>query len=149
MICIERLSHRINKAVQSKHWKPIRLSRRGIPITHLFFFLSDDLLLIAEASCDQANGIKKVLNTFCKSSGKKVSSQKTKVFFSKNVQQLEMKKIGEMFGFSVTNDLGNFIRMPISHIEWQKLHIRGCWRRLIVGLVAGMLNSCLLLEELH
>lgn len=82
-----------------------------------FFFLSDDLLLIAEASCDQANGIKKVLNTFCKSSGKKVSSQKTKVFFSKNVQQLEMKKIGEMFVFSVTNDLGNFIRMPISHIE--------------------------------
>lgn len=58
-----------------------------------------------------------MLNTFCKSSGKKVSSQKTKVFFSKNVQQLEMKKIGEMFGFSVTNDLGNFIRMPISHIE--------------------------------
>lgn len=83
----------------------------------LNFFFSDDLLLIAEASCDQANGIKKVLNTFCKSSGKKVSSQKTKVFFSKNVQQLEMKKIGEMFGFSVTNDLGNFIRMPISHVE--------------------------------
>lgn len=83
----------------------------------LIFFFSDDLLLIAEASCDQANGIKKVLNTFCKSSGKKVSSQKTKVFFFKNVQQLEMKKIGEMFGFSVTNDLGNFIRMPISHIE--------------------------------
>lgn len=83
----------------------------------LNFFFSDDLLLIAEASCDQANGIKKVLNTFCKSSGKKVSSQKTKVFFSKNVQQLEMKKIGEMFGFSVTNDLGNFIRMPISLIE--------------------------------
>lgn len=116
MICIERLSHRINKEVQSKHWKPIRLSQRGIPITHLFFF-SDDLLLIAEASCDQANEIKKVLNTFCKSSGKKVSSQKTKVFFSNNVQQLEMKKIGEMFGFSVTNDLGNFRRMSISHIE--------------------------------
>lgn len=29
---------RINKAVQSKHWKPIRLSQRGIPITHLLFF---------------------------------------------------------------------------------------------------------------
>lgn len=39
VICIERLSHRINKEVQSKHWKPIRLSQRGIPITHLFFFL--------------------------------------------------------------------------------------------------------------
>ena len=50
VLCIERLSHGITQAVVDGRWKPIRLVKNGIPLTHLFFV--DDLLLFVEASLD-------------------------------------------------------------------------------------------------
>ena len=89
--CIERLSHRINQAVRNGVWKPIRVIRGGIPITYLFF--ADDLLLLAEASSEQAQVINEVLDNFCVSSGKKVSREKTQIFFSRNVQKDTIREI--------------------------------------------------------
>ena len=86
---------------------------QGTPITHLFF--ADDLLLLAEASCDQARIIQEVLNTFCASSGEKVNNQKSQVLFSKNVKPSEMQKISKQLGFSITIDLGKYLGMPIIH----------------------------------
>lgn len=57
VLCIERLSHGINDAVKRGHWKPIKLSRGGTSLSHLFF--ADDLILLAEASCRQAMVIMK------------------------------------------------------------------------------------------
>lgn len=83
VLCIERLSHGIGNALRVWQWKPIKLARKGTPLTHLFF--ADDLLLLAEASCDQARILTSVLDTFCCSSGAKMNKTKTQVFFSKNV----------------------------------------------------------------
>ena len=43
VLCIERLSHGIIQAINQGRWKPIRLTRIGTPLSHLFF--TDDLLL--------------------------------------------------------------------------------------------------------
>lgn len=48
-LCMERLGHILNEAVNEGRWKPIRLSRKAL--LHLFF--ADDLLLFGEASVDQ------------------------------------------------------------------------------------------------
>lgn len=45
VLCLERLFHIINGAVEAKVWKPIKLSRNGPLITHLAF--ADDLLIFA------------------------------------------------------------------------------------------------------
>ncbi|XP_061362742.1 uncharacterized protein LOC133306440 [Gastrolobium bilobum] len=37
ILCMERLAHLINVAVQEDVWKPIRLNRRGPLLSHLFF----------------------------------------------------------------------------------------------------------------
>ena len=63
VLCVERLSHGINRAVTIGEWQLIRLTRRGTPLTHLFF--ADDLLLLVEANIEQAGVINMVLNTFC------------------------------------------------------------------------------------
>lgn len=44
VLCMERLGHMINDAVVSKTWRPVRLSRNGTLISHLFF--ADDLFLL-------------------------------------------------------------------------------------------------------
>ncbi|KAH9673090.1 reverse transcriptase domain-containing protein [Citrus sinensis] len=123
VLCIERLSHRILRAVNTGTWRPIRLSKRGTPITHVFF--ADDLLLFAEASCNQAAMINDVLNTFCVSSEAKVSKQKSQVFFSKNVKPCNVRNIGTTLGFSMTTDLGNYLGMLVLHSRVSKATYHG------------------------
>ncbi|KAH9769016.1 reverse transcriptase domain-containing protein [Citrus sinensis] len=109
VLCIERLSC----------WKPIRLVKRGTPLTHLFF--ADDLLLFAEASIDQAYIIDAVLENYCRSSEAKVNKSKTKVFFSKNVLSRDAQLIGDALGFSATKDLGCYLGMPLIHSRVNKV----------------------------
>ena len=50
VLCMGRLGHLIHESVNVGKWKPIKLSRTGPSIFHLFFV--DDLILFAEASVD-------------------------------------------------------------------------------------------------
>ena len=94
-------------------WRPMRLSRNGIPLSHLFFV--DDLLLLAEASSDQARIVNSILEDFCISSGAKINITKTQLFFSKNIHNVEASRIGNFLGFIITKDLGKYLGMPLLH----------------------------------
>lgn len=59
---MERLAHRINKAVAEGFWKPIKLSKDGPSLSHLFF--TDDLVLFSEADSSQASSIMAILDQF-------------------------------------------------------------------------------------
>ncbi|KAH9751354.1 putative ribonuclease H protein [Citrus sinensis] len=109
----DRLSHGISKAVADGVWRPVRLSRNGIPLSHLFF--TDDLLLLAEASSDQARIVNSVLEDFCISSGAKINRTKTQLFFSKTIHNGEASRIGNFLGFTMTKDLGKYLGMPLLH----------------------------------
>ncbi|KAH9770621.1 reverse transcriptase domain-containing protein [Citrus sinensis] len=113
VLCIERLSHGIYESIHQNRWRPIRLSRSGPPLSHLFF--ADDLLLLAEASNDQAQFITEVLDSFCLSSGAKVNKTKTQVFFSHNVLGPTAHALSNELGFTVTADLGKYLGMPLLH----------------------------------
>ncbi|KAG7537202.1 Reverse transcriptase domain [Arabidopsis suecica] len=63
VLCLERLCHLIDRAVGSKEWKPITLSRGGPQLSHICF--ADDLILFAEASVSQIKVIRKILERFC------------------------------------------------------------------------------------
>lgn len=55
------------------------------------FYFSDDFLLLAEASCEQAEVVTKALHNFCNISGEKVNKEITQIYFSKNVKQHSSK----------------------------------------------------------
>ncbi|CAL9020979.1 unnamed protein product [Prunus brigantina] len=67
VLCIEKLSHIIVDAVKRRLWKPIKTSRNGPNVSHLFF--ADDLVLFAEATPCQARVMKDCLDLFCSASG--------------------------------------------------------------------------------
>ena len=113
VICIERLSHLIQLAVEHGVWNPVSISRGGPPITYLCF--ADDLFIFAEASLDQVDIIKNCLDTFELSFGQKISLEKTKKIFSHNVHHFRAFKIAGQFGFSLTGDLGKYLNVPLQH----------------------------------
>ncbi|XP_050216415.1 uncharacterized protein LOC126667478 [Mercurialis annua] len=113
VLCMERLSHRICLAIQNREWSPIKLNRNGPDFSHLFF--ADDLVLFGKASEEQGLAIKSILEEFSNSSGLRVSLNKTKIFFSSNVQVQKAESIANVMGFQRTQDLGIYLGVPLLH----------------------------------
>ncbi|KAG7559018.1 Reverse transcriptase zinc-binding domain [Arabidopsis thaliana x Arabidopsis arenosa] len=111
VLCMERLCHLIDLAVVGKKWKPISLSQGGPKLSHICF--ADDLILFAEASVAQIRVIRGVLERFCVASGQKVSLEKSKIFFSKNVSRELENLISDESGIKSTRELGKYLGMPV------------------------------------
>lgn len=87
--------------------------KRCIPISHLAF--ANDIILFAEASVEQVQVIKHILQTFCECYGQRASQAKTKIFFSRNVDRQTRWNTGRNLASRVTDDLGKYLRVPIFH----------------------------------
>ena len=111
VLCMERLCHLIEEEVGKKAWKPISISRGGPKLSHICF--ADDLIFFAEASVRQIRVIRRVLERFCLASGQKVSLEKSKIFFSRNVSRELSKSISDESGIQSTMDLGKYLGMPV------------------------------------
>ena len=81
----------------------------------LIYSFADDLVLFAKGSLEQAYIIRACLNHFCSCSGEKVNVEKSKVFFSHNVNHLRAKEIVATLGFSLMTDLGKYLKIPLPY----------------------------------
>src|SRR4051812_15807276 len=97
--------------MERKQWKPIKLGKRGLPLSHLFF--ADDLLLFSYADDEQVALIKNILTKFAISSGHLVNDTKTRVFFSKNVHASRAVHLSSQLEFTLSNDLGKYLGTPL------------------------------------
>nr|KYP50870.1 Putative ribonuclease H protein At1g65750 family [Cajanus cajan] len=118
VLCLERLFHLIEIAVTHELWKPIKLSKKGPPLSYLAF--ADDLILFSEASLEQAEIIKTCLELFCTSSGMKVNHDKTRVHFSKNVGWVVKNETSDTLGFQRTDNLGKYLGVQLHHTRVSK-----------------------------
>ncbi|XP_057747786.1 uncharacterized protein LOC130966983 [Arachis stenosperma] len=122
VLCIERLSHLINKLIHEKQWEPIMLSRGGPKISHLCF--ADDLVLFAKADMKQVQIIKNALSLFCGCSGQKVNLGKSCVFFSSNVNHNTRHHLSQELGINLTVNLGKYLGVPLIHERCNKQHFQ-------------------------
>lgn len=111
VLCMERLSVSIQNLVDSGTWKPIRISRGGPPISHLFF--ADEVLLFCQASVNQVNLLASTMKRFCDSSGLKINMQKSKAITSKGVSSIVKEEISNIAPIPFVRDLGKYLGFPL------------------------------------
>ena len=83
ILCMERLAQKIQAAVSEKKWKPVKVGRNGLDLSHLVF--ADDMLLFTEASVDQLTVVLDVLEGFCHESGQRFNSSKSSLVVARNM----------------------------------------------------------------
>lgn len=110
VLCIKRLGHLIQDAFEDGRWKPLRLSRGGLVLTHLFF--ADDLFLFGETDMAQVEVINSVLDMFSEYSSQRVNKRKSQNCFSSNVPIDIMNAISNSMGFERVEELGVYLGMP-------------------------------------
>lgn len=84
VLCLERLGHSIQDAVNAGSWIPFSFGRGHCPKLSYMCF-ADDLILVPESSLSQVECINAVLHQFCSKSDQKINFLKSQVFFSSNV----------------------------------------------------------------
>ncbi|KAH1055495.1 hypothetical protein J1N35_033560 [Gossypium stocksii] len=113
VLCTEWLGHSISAALSQGFWKPIRLSRLGPVLSHLFF--TDDLVIFCRVDEHHGRILKRILNEFYEISRHKVNSRKSNIFFSKGVEQLMVDRLSNLLGFQKVDDLGRYLGIPLFH----------------------------------
>ena len=107
--CLERLSQLIEASCIEGEWRAIPITRGGTRLSHLMF--ADDVVLLGEATKEQAHAIKACLQTFCMASGQKVSMAKSSVYFSPNTNDGVKAEISVILGFQQTMDFLSLIHI--------------------------------------
>lgn len=64
--------------------------------------------------------MKGIINEFCRYSRHKVSGSKSKLLFLTNTTTVIKESIGNVLGFQLTEDLGNYLRVPLFHTRTKK-----------------------------
>lgn len=113
VLCIERLGAMITDEVYQGSWHPIRVSKNGPSISHLFF--ADDVLLFAKAKPSQARLVSNVLDKFCVASGLRVSFEKSRVFALGGVTRTRKNKITGITSVQFTDRLEKYLGFHIHH----------------------------------
>lgn len=114
ILALEKLSWAIQQEVENKKWAPISLSRGGTKISHLFFF-TDDLILFGEGTNNQIQETMHCIETFSKLSGLNVNLSKSMIFCFPNTSCKVKKRIGDVAGIPMTENLGWYLGIPILH----------------------------------
>lgn len=91
----------------------MKMGKQGPQISHLMF--ADDLLLCAQVNLDQMHNVMDIiLQEFCHMSGQSVSEEKTRIYFSKNVNHHMRRQLSTMSAFSKVNSLGTYLGIPLT-----------------------------------
>lgn len=120
VLCMERLSNMINAKVDQGLWKGISVAKDSTSLTHLFF--ADDLILFGEATEMNCRNILEVLDNFCDISGQSMNLHKSKMYVSPNLPISEARNLSHICGIALTDDLGNYLGIPLLHSRVNKNH---------------------------
>ena len=111
---MEVLGALIIEKCDAKLWDLLKASQGGLAFSYLFFV--DDLVLFVNVARKNCLVVRDVLDSFCSLLGQKVSTAKSRVFFSPNVSTETKADLCKILEFRSTLTLGKYLGFPIKHL---------------------------------
>lgn len=112
ILYLEMLSKNICHEVDLGYWNPIKISRTGPQLSHLFF--ADDLTLMVRADNKNCDSILRTMNSFCALSGQKINLDKSKVLFYANCDPTIRKILSHALQVKQSSTFGRYLGFPFS-----------------------------------
>ncbi|OMP01255.1 reverse transcriptase [Corchorus capsularis] len=112
----------------------------------LICFFADDLFLFGRATVAQVNVIKAVLDTFCMSSGAKMSLDKSYMFISPHASTCNARLVSRCLGIRLSSNLGKYLGIPLINGRV----VKGTYRELVDKVssrLSGWKTKCLSLAD--
>lgn len=113
ILCMEFLTPLIEGKCVQGSWIPLKASRGNIGISHLIF--ADDLILFANVTEEACEAMLEVLQVFCSESSQKLSVDKSRMYFSPNVDQVKREEVCDKLGIQSTSNFGKYLGFPLKH----------------------------------
>lgn len=110
ILCSKGLTFLINHAIARRDIHGIDICRGAPTITHLLFVY--DCFLFLRSSSREVDHMKVILNVYEKASGQQINFKKSKVFFSKNVPQVDRDNVANLPGVHVVLGIGLYLGLP-------------------------------------
>ena len=107
ILCMEGLSALIQNKVETGLWKPVKVSREGPKISHLLF--ADDVLLFSKATVSNVRLLCDTLDMFCKVSGLKVNTFKSRAMCSYLVSRQRRELFHGISSIRFASELGRYL----------------------------------------
>ena len=111
VLCLERLSLKLEEAVRCKLLHPINFRAR-IRLPHLFF--ADDIFLFTKATTRDCKNLCRILQKFCDSSGQLMSVTKSRLWFSPSTPRRIKEQVAGILGFPPLTALVAILARPFS-----------------------------------
>lgn len=111
VLCMERLALNIQHMVDSGIWHPVRISKGGPGLSHLFF--TDDVLLFCRANSEQVQIVSDTHTGFCQASGMKVNFDKSKAMCFSKVSRHRKELFSSISSINFVRDLGTYLGFPL------------------------------------
>ncbi|CAN1346925.1 LINE-1 retrotransposable element ORF2 protein [Linum perenne] len=105
------LSFLVERSVARKEIHGIKLNRRGPLLTHCLF--ADDTIIFGEASPNELTKILSIFNSYGKFTGQEINTEKSSIFFSRNVEDNTKNDILRIMGCQIGNS--KYLGVPT---EW-------------------------------
>ena len=97
----------------NEDWTPLKAFKDNLGFSHLLF--ADDIILFRKVDARGCEAISDVLEKFYRESGQKISTDKSRIYFSSNVSDELKEEISERLGIRETNNIGKYLRFPLKH----------------------------------
>ena len=110
ILCLERLSLKLEEAVQDKLLHPISFHGQ-VCLSHLFF--ADDIFLFTHAKAKDCTQLNHILHQFCAASGQLVSVSKSRLWFSPNTSRHCKDQVTGILSVPIMNHIGTYLGTPI------------------------------------
>ena len=111
LLCAESFSALIHKAARDNQISGMSIGRGCPIITHLFF--ADDSLLFCKAKDQECQTLVDILNSYEATSGQKINTDKSSVFFSPNSPQEKKESILNILGPMQDSKHNKYLGLPI------------------------------------